>query len=46
MLLCHRGSTCFALFAGEASVPEVGAVEVGEFCSIGWVGAECAKFIG
>ena len=46
MFVCHRGGACFALFAGEAGVPEVGAVKVGKFCGVGWVGAERAKLIG
>ena len=46
MFLCHRGGTCLLLFAGEASLPEVDTVKVGEFYSITGVGAECAELIG
>ena len=46
MFLCYRGGTGFALFAGEAGLPEVGAVKVGKFCGIGWVGAERAELVG
>ena len=36
----------FALFAGKAGGPEVDAVQAGEFCGVGWVGAERAELVG